>query len=162
MHIEYFQLVDGIDAIDPAAGTVSCTATVPEASTIFEGHFPGHPLMPGTLLIEAMAQTSGYMLMARMGFERLPFLIQVGRARLRTFVEPGTVLNVTGEMEHDGSGFAVTKGAITRSDKTRKEEKIADAELRFRTMPFPTPELRDMVRDYSATVGMPPEFLPKV
>jgi 3-hydroxyacyl-[acyl-carrier-protein] dehydratase len=150
MHIEYFQMVDRVESLDAEAGRVTCIANVPESSTIFEGHFPGHPLMPGTLLIEAMAQTSGYMLMHRVDFERLPFLIQVGRARLRTFVEPGTGLRVTGELEHDGSGFAVTNGEILRGD-----ERIADAELRFRTMPFPTAELRDIVRDYAARLGVP-------
>ena len=149
MHIEYFQMVDRVESLDAAGGFVTCIATVPETSTIFEGHFPGHPLMPGTLLIESMAQTSGYLLMRRFDFERLPYLIQVGRARLRTFVEPGTELTVTGALEHDGSGFAVTNGEILRGD-----ERIADAELRFRTMAFPTPELRDIVREYAARLGV--------
>lgn len=149
MHIEYFQMVDRVETLDAEEGRVTCVATVPEKSTIFEGHFPGHPLMPGTLLIEAMAQTSGYMLMRRFDFERLPFLIQVRRARLRTFVEPGTELLVTGALEHDGSGFAVTNGEILRGD-----ERIADAELRFRTMPFPTEELRDIVHTYASRLGV--------
>ena len=150
MHLEYFQLVDGVTEMDAGAGTVTCVGTVPETSTVFEGHFPGHPLMPGTLLIEAMAQTSGYMLLVRHEFERLPYLIQVGRARLRTFVEPGEALTIDGELDHDGSGYAVTRGRITREGK-----EIADAELRFRTMVFPTPELRDIVREHAARVGAP-------
>ena len=105
--------------------------------------------MPGTLLIEAMAQTSGYMLLARFDYERLPYLIQVGRARIRTFVEPGDVLTVIGRLEHDGSGYAVTNGEILRGD-----ERIADAELRFRTMTFPTEELRDIVREYASRLGV--------
>jgi len=149
MNIEYFQLVDRIESLDPERGLVPCAATVPKSSTIFEGHFPGHPLMPGTLLIEAMAQTSGDMQLARFQFDRMPFLIQVGRARIRTFVEPGDELTVKGVLEHDGSGYAVTKGEILRG-----EERIADAELRFRTMAFPTESLRDIVREYASRLGV--------
>ena len=69
-------------------------ATVPTASTIFEGHFPGYPLMPGVLLIEAMAQTAGWLVVAANRFERMPFLAAVKDAKLRTFVTPGQVLAV--------------------------------------------------------------------
>src|SRR5665213_1253174 len=56
------------------ARTITVEAQVPTHSTIFEGHFPGYPIMPGVLLLEAMAQTSGWLLIAMMDFERLPFL----------------------------------------------------------------------------------------
>ena len=45
--------------------TIRAEARVPTDITIFEGHFPGYPLMPGVLLIEAMAQTSGWLVIAR-------------------------------------------------------------------------------------------------
>ena len=150
MNLEYFQLIDRIESLDRAANTIQCRATVPTKSTIFEGHFPGHPLMPGVLIVESMAQTSGYLLLSVMKFERLPFLIQIQSAKLRTFVSPGEALTVKGKLEHEGSGFAVTKGEVLREGKP-----IADAELRFRTMPFPTPELQGLVRDYARSVGMP-------
>lgn len=59
MRLEYFQLIDRIVDLRIADRTIRAEATVPDTSTIFEGHFPGHPLMPGVLLIEAMAQTAG-------------------------------------------------------------------------------------------------------
>ena len=62
MRLEYFQLIDRIVDLDLDDRTIRAEATVPTASTIFEGHFPGHPLMPGVLLIEAMAQTSGWLI----------------------------------------------------------------------------------------------------
>ena len=64
MRLEYFQLIDRIVDLDLSARTIRCEATVPTESTIFEGHFPGYPLMPGVLLIERMAQTSGWLLVA--------------------------------------------------------------------------------------------------
>ena len=59
MHLEYFHLIDRITDLNIGAKTIAVEAQVPQKSTIFEGHFPGYPLMPGVLLIEAMAQTSG-------------------------------------------------------------------------------------------------------
>ena len=94
MRLEYFQLIDRIVDLNLADRKISSEATVPTESTIFEGHFPGHPLMPGVLLIEAMAQTSGWLVVALNRFERMPFLAAVKEAKLRTFVTPGQVLSI--------------------------------------------------------------------
>jgi 3-hydroxyacyl-[acyl-carrier-protein] dehydratase len=88
--------------------------------------------VPGVLLTETMAQASGYLVLGVMGFTHMPFLMGVDKARFRTFVGPGTVLAVTAQLEHEGSGYAVTKARITAEGKP-----ICDAELRFRIMPFP-------------------------
>ena len=69
MQIEYFQLIDRILDLRLDEKTITVEAKVPTESTIFEGHFPGYPIMPGVLLIESMAQTSGWLLLALMKFE---------------------------------------------------------------------------------------------
>ena len=79
MRLEYFQLIDRIVDLKLADRKISSEATVPTESTIFEGHFPGYPLMPGVLLIEAMAQTSGWLVLALNHFRRVPFLASVKR-----------------------------------------------------------------------------------
>ncbi len=62
MQLEYFQLIDRITSLDLAEQDHRGRGgRCPQTSTIFEGHFPGRPLMPGVLLIEAMAQTSGWL-----------------------------------------------------------------------------------------------------
>src|SRR5262247_3382503 len=112
MRIEYFQLIDRIVDLDLAGQTIRTEARVPTASTIFEGHFPGYPLMPGVLLIEAMAQTSGWLVIGVTKFTRMPFLVAVKEAKFRNFVEPGTVLSLSAKLVHEGSGFAVTEADI--------------------------------------------------
>ena len=92
MHLEYFHLIDRITDLNVGERTIAVTAQVPQQSTIFEGHFPGHPLMPGVLLIEAMAQTSGWLLIALLKFDRMPFLAAVKEAKMRSFVTPGELL----------------------------------------------------------------------
>src|SRR6266403_5217487 len=94
MRLEYFQLIDRIVALDLDARTIKAHAKIPPTSTIFEGHFPGHPLMPGVLLIESMAQTSGWLIIGLTKFERMAFLAAVKEAKLRTFVSPGQMLSL--------------------------------------------------------------------
>ena len=88
MHLEYFKLIDRIVDLNVGERTITVEAQVPVHNTIFEGHFPGHPIMPGVLLIEAMAQTSGWLLIALNKFERMPFLAAVKEAKMRSFVNP--------------------------------------------------------------------------
>ncbi|KQQ23559.1 3-hydroxyacyl-ACP dehydratase [Methylobacterium sp. Leaf123] len=132
MRLEYFEMIDSVVRLDRAAGRIEARALVPEASPVFEGHFPGHPLVPGVLLTETMAQASGYLVLAHLDFAQMPFLMAVDKARFRSFVGPGAALDITASLEHDGSGYAVTKAAIRHEGKA-----LCDAELRFRTMPFP-------------------------
>jgi 3-hydroxyacyl-[acyl-carrier-protein] dehydratase len=152
MRIEYFQLIDRIVDLNLAELTIECEATVPTASTIFEGHFPGYPLMPGVLLIETMAQTSGWLVVAANRFERMPFLAAVKDAKLRTFVTPGQKLTVTAELKHEGSGYSMTAASIAANGKT-----VCDAALTFSVVAFPNPEMNKQMRDRANEIGYPME-----
>jgi 3-hydroxyacyl-[acyl-carrier-protein] dehydratase len=152
MRLEYFQLIDRIVDLSLADRTISTEATVPSASTIFEGHFPGYPLMPGVLLIETMAQTSGWLVVAANHFERMAFLAAVKEAKFRTFVTPGQVLAVKARLLHDGSGYAVTEASITIDGKA-----ICDASLTLRVLDFPNPEMKHRMRETATKVGFPDE-----
>lgn len=155
MHLEYFHLIDRVAALDTSARTIVVDANVPRKSTIFEGHFPGHPLMPGVLLIEAMAQTSGWLLIAVLGFERMPFLAAVKEAKMRTFVTPGAALRIDAKIVHEGSGFAVTEAAIKVDGKT-----VTNATLTFRHAPFPTPEMRSHMDAMAKRIGLTEHVTP--
>ena len=149
MRVEYFQLIDRIVDLKLADRKISAEATVPTTSTIFEGHFPGYPLMPGVLLIEAMAQTSGWLVVALHRFERMPFLAAVKEAKLRTFVSPGERLSIEAQLTHDGSGFAITEAEIRRDGKP-----ICDATITFRVLEFPNAEMAKTMREIAAGLGL--------
>ncbi len=152
MRLEYFQLIDRIVELDLVGRTITEQAQVPETSTIFEGHFPGHPLMPGVLLIESMAQTSGWLIIGITGFTRMPFLAALKEAKLRTFVSPGQILSLRASLLHDGSGYAITKAAIDVDGKG-----VADAEITFRIMAFPDPRFRASMSEVAQRIGFPVE-----
>src|SRR5882672_6206256 len=136
MRIEYFQLIDRIVELNLADRKISSEALVPAESTIFQGHFPGYPLMPGVLLIEAMAQTAGWLVVAMHRYERAVFLAAVKEAKLRSFVSPGQKLAIDAHLEHDGCGYAVVRAKITCERKP-----ICNATLTLRVLDFPNSEM---------------------
>src|SRR5260363_126142 len=150
MQIEYFQLIDRILDLRLDEKTITVEAKVPTESTIFEGHFPGYPIMPGVLLIESMAQTSGWLLLALMKFERMPFLAAVKEAKMRGFVSPGEVLSVEANVLHEGSGYAITEARVKVDGKLR-----SNATITFSHVPFPNPELRGHMDAVAQRVGFP-------
>jgi 3-hydroxyacyl-[acyl-carrier-protein] dehydratase len=150
MHLEYFQLIDRIVDLKVDERTITVEAHVPVTNTIFEGHFPGHPIMPGVLLIEAMAQTSGWLLIAMTKFERMPFLAAVKEAKMRSFVNPGDTLNIVAGIVHEGSGYAITEAKIRVNGDLR-----ANATITFGVVAFPNPELRGHMFTMAERIGFP-------
>jgi 3-hydroxyacyl-[acyl-carrier-protein] dehydratase len=155
MRLEYFQLIDRIIDLNLNDLTIRVEANVPTESTIFEGHFPGRPLMPGVLLIESMAQASGWLIIARMKFDKMPFLAAVKEAKLRTFVTPGQSLIVSAKIAHEGSGFAMTQASVAVEGKT-----VCNADLTFRIVDFPKGEFLDNMLAVAKRISLPLETVP--
>ena len=154
MRLEYFLLIDRIAELNLDDRTIRTDATVPDKSTIFEGHFPGFPLMPGVLLIETMAQTSGWLIIALTKFTRMPFFAAVKEAKLRSFVTPGQILSVNATIKHEGSGYAMTTAEIRHDGKV-----VCSAEFTFRLVEFPSPDFRTSMEKIAAEIGFPMEAL---
>ncbi len=153
MRLEYFQMVDRILDLDPAGRIIRMEGDVPEQSPIFEGHFPGHPILPGVLMIETIAQTGGWLVLATLRFAAMPFLLQVEKAKMRSFVSPGQRLETTARLIHDGSGYAVVEGSIASGGK-----KVCDAEIRYRVVPFPNDTLRGQMLETARRIGVAEEY----
>jgi 3-hydroxyacyl-[acyl-carrier-protein] dehydratase len=150
MQLDYFRLIDRIVDLNLEARTIVVEAHVPEKHTIFEGHFPGFPIMPGVLLTESMAQSSGWLILGVLKFERMPFLAIIKEAKMRGFVSPGQVLTLEAKLEHEGSGYAVTKvkGRVGKDLK-------CSAELTFGLSPFPDPSFRVHMDKVANEIGFP-------
>lgn len=152
MRIEYFQLIDRVAELNLQELTIRVEANVPTESTIFEGHFPGRPLMPGVLLTEAMAQASGWLIIARTRFVKMPFLAAINEAKFRTFITPGTALVIDAKLIHEGSGFARTEVKMTSEGKP-----VCNAELTFRVVDFPQGDFIAKMHDVAKRIALPLE-----
>ena len=150
MRLEYFQMIDRIAALDVGVRTVRSVCVVPEASTIFEGHFPGYPLLPGVLQIECMAQTCGWLVTAINRFSAMPFLIAVKEAKFRSPVLPGDELEFEGKIVHEGSGFTVGECKGRRQGKS-----ICEAQITYRLMPFPNADFRRAMLEWGERIQVP-------
>ena len=71
MNLERVDMIDRVVEIDASFTRIVCSSTVPVASPVFEGHFPGLPILPGVLLIETMAQAAGILLLVRDRLQRM-------------------------------------------------------------------------------------------
>ena len=97
MLLEYFQMIDRVEAVDGARRVLKARSVVPSKSPVFEGHFPGMPIFPGVMIIEAMAQTSGILVGLSMDLvdkNAKVFFMGVDGVKFRRKVVPGDVLEL--------------------------------------------------------------------
>jgi beta-hydroxyacyl-ACP dehydratase FabZ len=88
-----FLLIDKIiesNGKDRIVGIKNLTINEP----FFQGHFPGSPVFPGVLQLEAMAQTGGYLLMQISETEGLAYFMAIDKAKFRRIVRPGDQLRI--------------------------------------------------------------------
>ena len=124
-----FLLIDKVKDIIPgesATGIKNVTVNEP----FFQGHFPGHPIMPGVLIVEAMAQTAAIVVVETFEnaeSEKLVYFMSIDSARFRKPVLPGHTLNLEVSKEHG-------RGKVWRFKGIAKADDIIMAEAVFTAM----------------------------
>lgn len=121
-----FLLVDRITSFEVGkciVGTKNVTINEP----CFLGHFPDHPIMPGVLILEAMAQVGGvYAILANeVGENQVPYFVGIDKAKFRKPVLPGDVLTLELELLKTRRGIYTFKGSAKVNGKL-----VAEAELK--------------------------------
>lgn len=89
----------------------------------FQGHFPGHPIMPGVLIIEAMAQVAGLMVMEK-GSDSIPLFASMDNVKFKRPVTPGDQIRFEVEMVKIKGTFVRTAGKAYVDGKV-----VAEAEF---------------------------------
>jgi 3-hydroxyacyl-[acyl-carrier-protein] dehydratase len=121
-----FLLVDRIIAFEQGVKIVGIkNVTINEP--FFQGHFPGHPIMPGVLILEAMAQVGGVYshLAGEVEKGKVPYFVGIDQARFRRPVLPGDVLRL------ELSLVSIKRGIYTFAGQAFVEDKlVAEAELK--------------------------------
>jgi 3-hydroxyacyl-[acyl-carrier-protein] dehydratase len=129
-HRPPFLLVDRVVALEPGKRIVAWKS-VTMNEPFFQGHFPGHPVMPGVLILEALAQAAALLAMKSMdpaqGANKLTYLMGIDGARFRRPVVPGDRLELVVEITR-------AKGAVWKERGEARVDGELAAEAEFMAM----------------------------
>lgn len=152
-----YVLLDRITALEPPARArrVKCVSC---SDDVFDHHFQGLPVMPGALIVEAMAQLSGVLVEAAArqagGPERYALLTTIERAQFRQLVQPGDRLDLEATAVHLGE-----LGGSVRTTASVEGALVSQAELTFALADLPNEKLVQQRREQLALwlrrVGLP-------
>ena len=124
-----FLLVDRVRAIVPGVSCIGIKA-VSMNEQVFQGHFPGKPVYPGVLIVEAMAQTAGVLVGVSVGLMdkgAKVYFMAVENAKFRRMVVPGDTLELHVAVQRGG-------GKVWRFDGRATVQGEPAAEARFTAM----------------------------
>jgi 3-hydroxyacyl-[acyl-carrier-protein] dehydratase len=116
-------LVDRVESLDPDKGIVAIKAvTINEP--FFQGHFPARPIMPGVLIVEALAQAAGVLAVEALGIAgsgKLVYFMAIEGAKFRQPVEPGVLLRLEVEFVQKRASVCKFAGRATIEGKLAAE-----------------------------------------
>ncbi|MGI9049147.1 MAG: 3-hydroxyacyl-ACP dehydratase FabZ [Rubrobacteraceae bacterium] len=121
-----FLLVDRVEEVEPGVRAVGMK-NVTQNEPFFQGHFPDYPVMPGVLIVEAMAQVGAVGVMSNEDFQgKLALFAGIDNVRFRRQVIPGDVLRMEVEISR-------LKGVVGRGHgrATVDGERVCEADLMF-------------------------------
>ena len=121
-----FLLVDRIVEYDPAAKRIVGLKAVTATEWFFQGHFPGLPIMPGVLQVEALAQTMGIYVAKQPGFgDRIGLFAGIDDCRFKRVVTPGDTLRLEVTMDKLGGRFGRGRGVASVDGEVACEATIS-------------------------------------
>lgn len=121
-----FLLVDRIEEVEPGVRAVGIKS-VTQNEPFFQGHFPDYPVMPGVLIVEAMAQVGAVGVMSVEEYKgKLALFAGIDGVRFRRQVVPGDVLTMEVRIERLKGKIGRGKGKATVSG-----ERVCEADLMF-------------------------------
>ncbi|MCH1430928.1 MAG: 3-hydroxyacyl-ACP dehydratase FabZ [Chlamydiales bacterium] len=122
-----FLLVDKVNELDLENGTITAQKNVTANEQFFQGHFPQNPIMPGVLIIEALAQAGCILFKKKMQIDKVPIFLHLNKVKFRNPVRPGDILLLQAEGVHTSS-----KGGKIKARAMIAPNKLAcEAEMGF-------------------------------
>ena len=121
-----FLLLDKVIFLDLEKGKIIGQKNVTINEQFFLGHFPGMPIMPGVLILEALAQTGGILVYQKAKTKKIALLLNISNAKFRKPVFPGDILNLHVEAIHISN-----KAGKIKARAMVEEEIAVEAELSF-------------------------------
>ncbi len=122
-----FLLIDKILDVDTEKGTVVAQKNVTMNEPFFTGHWPERPIMPGVLILEAIAQAGAVLACLRAKEDKTAVLLFVKNGKFRHPVVPGDVLIIEGEQPHFSSKGGRLIGKARVGDKIAAQVEIGYA-----------------------------------
>ncbi len=122
-----FLLVDRVVHIDLEANEIIGVKNVTANEPFFQGHFPGAPIMPGVLILEALAQTGGILVHKKGYTQKIALLLHVTGAKFRRPVTPGDVLYLHAQAIHISNNGGRFKAQAMIGDQLAAEGELSFA-----------------------------------
>lgn len=121
-----FLLVDRVIYLNLNENTIIGQKNVTMNEQFFQGHFPTVPIMPGVLILEALAQTGGILMHQKGHSEKIALLLNINNAKFRRPVVPGDVLTL-----HVSGIHLTSKGGRMLAKAHVNEQLAVEAEIGF-------------------------------
>lgn len=124
-HGPEFRFVDALEALDPGKSAVA-SYSIRGDEAFLAGHFPGNPLMPGVILIEAIAQLGGVVAQSDPTIPPLENLLLTGvrAAKILGAGRPGETLSIRAELEGRLGGMIQISGEVSVGERVLATAKV--------------------------------------
>lgn len=121
-----FLLVDRVVSLNLEAGEIIAYKNVSVNEPFFQGHWPNIPIMPGVLILEALAQAGGILVHQRGFNEKIAVLLNMNGVKFRKTVVPGDQLFL-----HVSEIHLTSKGGRFQTRAVVREQTVVEAEIAF-------------------------------